>query len=334
MPSITIMEINRVKMIKFIPIILLAINLSSNAEAYNLYITDGARDNLVVINTEDVFNIKEIKIGSGPFDVINIEKEGRELIVLSYASSKGIWIINPVAYNIEKKMPLPNKGDMPAGYFHIAYNPVHKKLYAVSRALKEGYVFDSDWRHIKTIALGEWPSGVAIRPDGRYVYVTNMVSKNISVINSEDDRIERTIKFNGMPNAITFSPNGKHLYVTDEENFKLFILDVDSEKVIKELIIGIAPRGITATADGRYIYISNLDSFSITAIDADKMEVIANIPVSSLPWGITSSPDSKRVFVCNYYENSISVIDTSTNKEIERINGVVFPTKIAVSRGK
>lgn len=321
-------------MIKFIPIILLTINLSSNAEAYNLYITDGARDNLVVINTEDVFNIKEIKIGSGPFDVINIKKDGRELIILSHASNKGIWVIDPVTYKIEKKLPLPGKGDAHAGYFHLAYNQQYKKLYAVSRALREGYVFDSDWRYIKTIKLGEWPSGAAIRPDGKYAYVTNMASKNISVINSGDDRIERAIKFDGMPNAIAFSPDGKRLYVTDEENFKLFILDVNSEKVIKELIIGIAPRGITVTADGRHVYVSNLDSFSVTAVDAEKMEVIANIPVSSLPWGIASSPDSKRVFVCNYYDNSISIIDASSNREIERIYGMVFPIKIAVSKGE
>lgn len=321
-------------MIKFIPIILLAINLSSNAEAYNLYITDGGHDKLVVMDPLRGVNIKEIKTDLGLFDVINIEKDGRELIILSHASNKGIWVIEPATFRVEKKMPLPHKGDAPAGYFHLAYNPIYKKLYAISRALKEGYVFDSDWRHIKTIELGEWPSGVSISPDGRYALVANMASKNISVINSENDKIERTIKFNGMPNAIAFSPDGERLYVTDEENFKLFILDANSDKVIRELIIGIAPRGITVTPDGRYVYISNLDSFSVTAVDANKMEVIANIPVSSLPWGITSSPDSKKVFVCNYYENSVSVIDTLTNKEIERINGAVFPTKIAVSRGK
>jgi YVTN family beta-propeller protein len=313
---------------------LLGFSFPVSAEAYYLYVTDGYQNKLVVIDSAAVKNVKEIATENSPFDLISAEKNGKELIILSFANNKGIWIIDPVTYKIEKKVPLPGKGDEPAGYFHIAYNPVYKKLYAVSRTLKKGYVFDSDWRHIKTIELGEWPSGVAISPDGRYVYVTNMISKNVSVINSEDDKIERTIKLNGLPNAIAISPDGKYLYVTDEENFKLFIIDSKSEKTVKELLIGIAPRGITVTPDGRYIYISNLDSFNVTAVDANKMEVMANIPVSSLPWGIASSPDSKRIFVCNYYENSISVIDTSTNKEIERINGAVFPTKIAVSRGK
>lgn len=316
-------------------IILFLIIPAFNAEAYELYVTDGYQNKLVVIDPAGLRNVKEIAAENSPFDVISIEKDGKGLIVLSYANNKGIWIIDPVTYKIEKKMPLPGKGDAPAGYFHLAYNPAYKKLYAVSRNLKEAYVFNAaNWHHIKTIRTGEMPSGIAASPDGSRVYITNMASKNITVIKSENDTVEKTIPFNGLPNAIAISPDGKYLYVTDEENFKLFVIDSNSKKTIKEILIGIAPRGITATPDGRYIYVSNLDSFSVTAIDANKMEVAANIPVSSLPWGITVSPDSRSVFVCNYYENSISVIDTATNKEIERINGAVFPTKIAVFRGK
>lgn len=308
---------------------------SLSAEADNLYVTDGYQNKLIVIDPKTGRSVAEIKTEVGPFDVINIEKDGKELIILSHANDKGIWIINPVTYKTEKQIPLPHKNSGPAGYFHLAYNTVYKKLYAVSRALKEVYVFNAaNWHYIKTIKTGENPSGIAVSPDGRNAYITNMGSKNITVINSEDDALDKPISFNGLPNAIAISPDGKYIYVTDEENYKLFIIDSKSQKTVKELIIGIAPRGITVTPDGRYIYVSNLDSFSVSAVDANTMELIANIPVSSLPWGISSSPDGKRVYVCNYYENSVSVIDTSTNKEIERINGAVFPTKIAVSRGK
>lgn len=322
-------------MIYKILIILFLIIQAFSAEAYYLYVTDGYQNRLVVIDPAGVKNVKEIAAENSPFDVISIEKDEKELIVLSHANNKGIWVIDSVTYKIEKKIPLPGKGDAPAGYFHLTYNPVYKKLYAVSRNLKEAYVFDTiNWQHLKTIKTGDMPSGIAASPDGKFVYVTNMASKDITIIKSENDVVEKAIPFNGLPNAIAFSPDSKYVYVTDEENFKLFIIDSNSKKTIKEIIIGIASRGITVTPDGRYIYVSNLDSFSVTAIDANKMEIAANIPVSSLPWGISSSPDSKRVFVCNYYENSISVIDTSTNKEIERINGAVFPTKIAVFRGK
>ncbi|MBI5042346.1 MAG: beta-propeller fold lactonase family protein, partial [Nitrospirae bacterium] len=321
--------------------------------------TDGYQDKIVAIDPKSNLNVKEIKTELGPFDAISIEKEGRELIILSHASNKGIWVIDPLTYKTIKQMPLPHKGDEPAGYFHLAYNPVYNKLYAVSRTLQELYVFDSkEWRHIKTIKTGDMPSGIAVSPDGRYVYVTNMASKNISVVNSADDKIERTIPFNGLPNAITLSPDGKYLYVTDEENFKLFIIESSANKTIKELLIGIAPRGITATSDGKYIYVSNLDSFSVTAVDVNKMEIIANIPVSSLPWGIASSPDSKRVFVCNcryilffillslclveYAEakeylyvtherrNIISVIDIKEKKVIKKIPIGKTPTDIAL----
>lgn len=322
-------------MIYKVLIILFLIIPDFSAEAYELFVTDGYQNKLVVIDPSGVKNVKEIAAENSPFDVISIEKDGKELIILSHANDKGIWIIDPVTHKIEKKLPLPGKGDAPAGYFHLAYNLVYKKLYAVSRNLKEAYVFDAiNWQHVKTIKTGDMPSGIAVSPDGKFVYITNMASKDITVIKSENDAVEKTMPFNGLPNAIAFSHDGKYIYVTDEENYKLFIIDAKSEKTLRELLIGIAPRGITATSDGKYIYISNLDSFSVTAIDANKMEVVANIPVSSLPWGITASPDSKRVFVCNYYENSISVIDTLTNKEIERINGAVFPTKIAVFRGK
>jgi len=70
---------------------------------------------------------------------------------------------------------------------------------------------------VKTIAVGETPTGVAASPDGSKVYVANADSHTISVIDTKTNRVVATI-VEGIgpgPLGVAFTPDGQHAYVTN-----------------------------------------------------------------------------------------------------------------------
>lgn len=56
---------------------------------------------------------------------------------------------------------------------------------------------------ISTIKTGEGPHGVVVSQDGRYVYVTNIVSNDVSVIDAANDQVVARISTGKQPNGIS-----------------------------------------------------------------------------------------------------------------------------------
>ncbi|MEK9159292.1 MAG: hypothetical protein AAB383_01030 [Patescibacteria group bacterium] len=56
---------------------------------------------------------------------------------------------------------------------------------------------------VSTIIAGEGPHGVAISKDGSEVYVTNIVSGNLSIIDTKTDQVTKTIEIGEAPNGVS-----------------------------------------------------------------------------------------------------------------------------------
>ncbi|MCC6418274.1 MAG: bifunctional YncE family protein/alkaline phosphatase family protein [Gemmataceae bacterium] len=85
---------------------------------------------------------------------------------------------------------------------------------------------DGGWKQVKTIDVGLHPSGLAISPEGRFVYVANANSDTVSVIDTRTDKVVETIfcrsahrlPFGSGTNALALSPDGGTLYAANGTN--------------------------------------------------------------------------------------------------------------------
>ena len=78
---------------------------------------------------------------------------------------------------------------------------------------------------LKEVVVGLHPNEITSDKKGKFVYITNSNSDNVSVINTTTDEISETISvrlqpeinpfFGDSPNGICLSPNGKTLYVAN-----------------------------------------------------------------------------------------------------------------------
>ncbi len=144
------------------------------------------------------------------------------------------------------------------------------------------------------IPVGGEPRGVAISPDGSLVFITDIASNTVSVINI---------------GATGFSVLGPYL-------------------------VGTFPWGVDISRDGQRAYVANWGSHTISVIDIGSIRsnpgldpVIDHISLTMgnftnpAPQGIVVSPnDPNKVFVVNQQTNTVAIVDMNSSNQVRHIS--------------
>jgi len=113
------------------------------------------------------------------------------------------------------------------------------------------------------VPVGVEPWCVAITPNNAKVYVTNMVSGDVKVINRASRTVVKTIKVGTEPFGCAVSPDGAKLYVTNQSSDDVSLIDTATDTVVKTIRpVGPKPRGIAVSADGTKVYVTQFLSQS------------------------------------------------------------------------
>ncbi|HWM69927.1 MAG TPA: hypothetical protein VNO35_25345 [Steroidobacteraceae bacterium] len=95
--------------------------------------------------------------------------------------------------------------------------------------------------------------------DDSKVYVTNMASGTVSVIDAQRRKLLKTIKVGTEPFGCALSPDGRTLYVSNQSSETVSVIDTRWDFVIKTIRnVGPKPHGIAVTADGEKVYVTQL----------------------------------------------------------------------------
>ncbi len=249
----------------------------------------------------------------------------------------------------------------------LAFDAEHGLLYVVDQANFRMVIIDTKKRAIvQSIRTGRLPFAIALSPDRKTAYVTNVGMFEYSAIPGADAEHakETGLPFppfgfpsaeavkgakrnteNGVVNVPGLgAPNARgsnSLAVIDVANpaAPRVIADVHTGLPFAGTVLGgSSPSGVMAT--DKWIFVSNANQDSITVIDAKshKRETDFAIRIRGfdamrgvMPIGMAASPDSKRLLVAEAGINAIGVIDVESRRVIAHIPAGWFPTAIKVS---
>jgi len=168
---------------------------------------------------------------------------------------------------------------------------------------------------------------------GPSLYVTNVLSNSVSVIDTATNTVKKTIPVGESPRGVAISPDGARAYVTNVGDNTLSVINVADNTVAMTVPVGKGPQSVAVTPDNASIYVVNGNGNSVAVVDAATMQVRTNIAVGKKPQIIALTPDGKFAYVTNYGDNSVSVIDTRTNTVVQSITTNIGkgPNGIAVS---
>ncbi|MBZ9640324.1 serine/threonine-protein kinase [Streptomyces sp. PSKA30] len=181
------------------------------------------------------------------------------------------------------------------------------------------------------IQVGDSPQGVAVSQGGDRVYVANVGSKSVSVIDTATRKVVRDIRLDVAPYEVAVSPDGRWVYTTNVFENSVSVIDTATRKV-DHIPVDKIPVGVALSRDGHRAYVTSNGSNSVSVINTATRKVDRTILVDKGPAGVAVSRDGPRACVTNADSNSVSVINTATRTVERSIPVEKDPLGVAVSR--
>lgn len=178
---------------------------------------------------------------------------------------------------------------------------------------------------VATIPTGNGAYGIAVSPDGKTAYVTNLGAGTVSVIDTIIGKVTATITVGSGPNGVAFSPDGKTAYVTNGDDDTVSVIDTTTHAVSSFAVTG-EPHRPAVTPDGTTLYI--LGGAGLYAIDTATHTGVT-VPTPGNPQHLRLSPDGKTAYFT--VNTELWAVDTATNAVTAKKGAVSHANGLAIS---
>ncbi len=176
-----------------------------------------------------------------------------------------------------------------------------------------------------TIPVAAGPHGMALSPDGRWLYVSSDGSSVVSVIDTGVERVLKTIEVGKSPHGVTLVPGKKLLLVAVNGEDKIAFVDTTAQTVIAMVDVG-KPHTIGVSPDAKIAYVSSQTPgrSGVAVIDIDARTVLRTISLDKTPRDLEYSPDGK-VYFTEAGANDVFVLDPASGKIVAEVPTGVSP---------
>jgi YVTN family beta-propeller protein len=195
---------------------------------------------------------------------------------------------------------------------------------------------------IKTIPVGSKPAYSVSSPDGTRVYVGNITSADITVIDTGTDTVIATIPLAhnaGTLDAVhlTLVPDGTLLYAVDEnidDSGTVNVISTATNAVVATIPVGGRPSDIVVRPDGAEVYVVNHYGFSISVIATGTTQAATVPNLGYYPLHVAFSPDSRRAYVTRYGSGNpggVTILDTAMRSVVASIDDAGYESAALVT---
>jgi len=267
-----------------------------------------------------------------------LDENGIEVFRKEAVQSGESWVY-------EKRLTVPGK--TADGFVEAMFDERRREIWFSNMSENKVHIFNLDTLEYKmSMASGGTLSKVIIQnPTGDLTFVSNWVSQNISVFDSETKQLLRRIPVGGTPRGMAFSPDGKLLYTAIYDGPIIAVVDMAQNKVVTRYRFheGEGAARHVIYRDGR-LYVSDMYRGTVNILNASTGAVIASRRIGPNINTIVLSPDGKRIFASSRGRNNsvdytrpgpdfgaVYLLNAADLSQEERIWGRNQPTGLAIS---
>jgi YVTN family beta-propeller protein len=156
--------------------------------------------------------------------------------------------------------------------------------------------------------------------DNGMIYVANIGSNAVSVINSTKDEVVKIIYLgaaSGVISSVSADPETKMVYAglsRDGMSGQILMINSTNPGYSNYIQVGPTPSDMVFNSDTSKIYVAKTVNGTVSVIDAKNNTRIKDISLGKLPSKIAINPNSNKIYVANLDSNQVSVINGTENK--------------------
>lgn len=213
-------------------------------------------------------------IGAGRFPAgVAVSPDGDRAYVLDTYINEGddaVWVIDTFTKAVLAKVAV---GVDPRG---MVASPDGSHLYVLNRgngslgsATMSVIDTDPDSATVNTVTavvkVGNEPVGLAVSPDGKHLYVTDLYEGAVRVIDTATNSVVAKVRLGGTVSGIAVSPDGKRVYVADPQG-AVGVIDAVTNTFAGAIPVAGVPEGVAVSRDGSELYVVKYYDQSVSVI--------------------------------------------------------------------
>ena len=289
--------------------------------------------------------IGEFRTGIQPKSVF-FSPDGQRLFV-PLLGQHGIDVFRQAEGFLERETRLIVPGSTAAGFVEALCDARRRELWVSNMEKNKVHIYDLDTLEYKTSldTGGIFPKVIAQSPDGNITVVSNWVTMDISVFNSNTKELLRCIPVGGIPRGMAFSPNGLLLYTAIFDEPVIAVVDMRQNRVTSRfrLYDGAGAARHIIYRDGK-LYVSDMLRGTVNVLNASTGALLRSRRVGFNVNTIALSPDGRYVFASSRGRNhpedytrvgpefgAVFILNEEDLSVVERIWGRNQPTGLDIS---
>jgi YVTN family beta-propeller protein len=163
------------------------------------------------------------------------------------------------------------------------------------------------------ITVGTVPKFLAVNRTTNLIYVSNLISGTVSVIDGNTNAVMATVTVGLNPEGIDVNPTTNTVYVANLLSNSISVIDGGTNTVAATIVGVSAPLGVAVNSTTNQIFVSNSNAGSVSVIDGATNSIVATISVGSSPGGVAVNPSANLIYAASAGPGTISVIDGSSD---------------------
>jgi YVTN family beta-propeller protein len=163
-------------------------------------------------------------------------------------------------------------------------------------------------RIISRFEMKDRVEGLAVSPEGDYIYLTRHYNDSLLIINVDAGEIWRNIAVGAAPRAVAVHPGGHSVYVANTEDATISVVTMPQAKVTGNIRVGNNPAALAISPGGDRLYSLNQDSGTVSIVDTASGQTISTLSTGSAPGAVAMSPDGATIYVADTVDDKVSAI--------------------------
>lgn len=252
--------------------------------------------------------LKAIDSYQGVVNGLTINPSNKEI----YASiGSGVMVINTSSESAVSRDSLDGMGVFPGG---IVYDSSNNLLYVISATSPTNLVIadGTTMQVVKKVYLGYQPAYSVYVPANGNIYITNINSGEVAVLNTTTNNIVSNISVGQSPVGIIYVPYNRLIYVAETSSSTVTVINSSTNSVIDNISVGRSPFAFAYNPAAKLLYVTNRGGTNITVVDTATNRPVTSISTANLsPWGIAFDQANELLFVSCHSDNLLLINTTN-----------------------